>query len=110
MKINLTKLEADALWDTSGQMEDDFTDYYSFMGTKKMHKFHEAFCSARLKLASITQSKKMTNEPNSELSVARDDAQRTEPRLHNLLEQRDKEIARLKEKLEDLNTPPSQII
>lgn len=66
MKINLTIQEAEALWQTAGQMRDDFIDYYSFMPLKKRNKFHDAYTNGMNKLLQVMQSGKQ----NVQASVA----------------------------------------
>jgi len=59
MKINLTKLEADALWSTAGQMTDEM-DYYNFMPRAKFKKFCAAYESGMEKLKEIIDHKPNT--------------------------------------------------
>lgn len=59
--IKLTKLEAEALLDTSGQMADDM-DYYSYMGKAEHKKYITAYNSAREKLRQVAFPNPKTTE------------------------------------------------
>lgn len=60
--VKLTKLEAEVLLSTAGQMKDDFEDYYSFMSKAKLRKYSNAFDSGLGKLSAVfhTSKKKHT--------------------------------------------------
>lgn len=48
--ILLTQGEIRALLDAASQMSDDFTDYYSFMGPKRVQKHTDNYNSGMQKL------------------------------------------------------------
>jgi hypothetical protein len=54
-RIRLTKLEAEALRDAAGNMEDDFLDYFSYREDSK--KYYAAFLSGMDKLSAIANRK-----------------------------------------------------
>jgi hypothetical protein len=49
-KLAFTQGELKALFDAASQMSDDFTDYYSFMGPKRVQKHMDNYNSAMSKL------------------------------------------------------------
>jgi hypothetical protein len=48
--VDLTKAEIRALLDAAAQMSDDFEDYYSFLGPKRVKKHVENYNSGMSKL------------------------------------------------------------
>jgi hypothetical protein len=50
VKMEFTKGELSALFDAASQMSDDFEDYYSFMGPKRVKKHAENYNSAMQKI------------------------------------------------------------
>ena len=56
IKIEFTKGELQALYDAASHMQDDFIDYYSFMGPKRSQKHAENFSNAMDKI--LTKIKK----------------------------------------------------
>jgi len=50
VKIELTQAELRALFDAASHMSDDFQDYYSFMGPKRVVKHVHAYNSAMQKI------------------------------------------------------------
>lgn len=62
MKINLTKLEIEAIVSAAENMKDDMYDYFNFMPKKKLEKFVAAYETGlkKLKEASWATGKGIT--------------------------------------------------